>query len=282
MPRKERKTVPTRGPSTKQLLPASAAEPFVGREEELARLKRALQGAVAGTGRMEMLVGEPGIGKTRLTEELAAFAESTGVRVLNGRCYEAGGTPPYWPWIEALRPFIAESTPKELAGYLGEEAPLVAVMLSDLGRRIPGLKPYHSPMDDAESARFRLVDAVAVFLRRASGRVPLLIVLDDLHWADEGSLRLLVHLGRELKGSRIQVVGTYRDVELQRKHPLSKVLGELVRERLFEKHSLGGLTEGEVESYLARTGGGEIPRELAKTIHELSDGNPLFVSQLAR
>lgn len=255
---------------------------FVGRERELAHLKKDLQSVIGGSGRMDMLVGEPGIGKTRLAEELVTYAEAEGFQALAGRCYEAGGVPAYWPWIKALHPLIDTSTSEQLAADLGGSAGIASMILPEIHKRLPGLKPHPSEMDDADAVRFRIFDAIAVYLCKVSERRPLLVLLDDLHWADDGSLRLLVHVARELKRSRILVLGAYRDMELQRKHPLAKTLGDLVRERLFDRHVLQGLSRTEVERYLQAATDSPFMSDLTETIHGLTSGNPLFVSQLVQ
>lgn len=259
-------------------------EPFVGRQRELEHLEASLCRAAGGSGCVQMLAGEPGAGKTRLAEETAARAESRGFRVLSGRCHEAAGAPAYWPWVQALRPLIGSAPAKELAADFGSGASDALAVFPELGARIAGLqaKPINQDVaENAKTARFFLFDAIYAYLSAVAARRPLLVVLDDLHWADEGSLQLLVHVARGLKARRVMVLGTYRDVELGRKHPLAGALGDLVRERLFERHTLRGLSLDEVGRYLAASGA---PRAagISGTVHELTDGNPLFVSQLAR
>jgi DNA-binding CsgD family transcriptional regulator/tetratricopeptide (TPR) repeat protein len=255
---------------------------FIGRDEELAHLRRTLDRVVAEHGQMDMLVGEPGVGKSRLSEELSAYARETGVRVLSGRCYEEGGAPPYWPWAQAVRAYLAETHVDELSGVLGPRAPLVATIFPEIRERIADLDAFDPGRQDPETVRFRLFDAVASFLVDISNTSPTLIVLDDLHWADESSLKLLVFLARELERSHLYVLGTYRDVDLDRRHLLSDALGELTRERLFGRHPLKGFDLPEVRSYIHAVSGTAPPERLARTVCELTNGNPLFVSQMTR
>ena len=147
---------------------------------------------------------------------------------------------------------------------------------------MPDLEPYDSPDENPETRRFRQYDAISIYLRNASQRQPLLIVLEDLHWADEGSLRFLVHFMRNLRPCRILVLGTYRNAELQRKHPLAKVLGEFMRERLFERHAVGGLSEADVIRYIRSAATEFLEQDLGRRIYDLTDGNPLYVTQLVR
>ncbi len=170
---------------------------FVGREDELAALLRALEDALAGRGRLLVIGGEPGIGKSRLAEELAGAAVETGAAVLWGRCWEAGGAPPYWPWVQAIRSYAREADAARLRSDLGAGAAEIADVVAEVREQVTDLPPS-PPIDDPQTARFRLFDAIAAFLKRVAGTKPLVMVLDDLHWADEGSLRLLEFVSREL------------------------------------------------------------------------------------
>jgi predicted ATPase len=163
---------------------------FVGRERELAQLTAALDDAIAGRGRIVLLVGEPGIGKTRTAEQLAVVARRRGAEVLWGRCPEERGAPPYWPWVQAIGAHAADSDPGALLAELGKGAGTIAEIAPGIAERVPGLEPPPA-IEDPESARFRLFDSVVSFLKRASQSRPMVIALDDLHWADGSSLREL-------------------------------------------------------------------------------------------
>ena len=193
-------------------------EAFVGREQELARLREAFEDAREGRGGLVMITGEPGIGKTRLARELEHHATQQGARVLWGRAYEMAGSPPYWPWPQALRQLIANSSEDELRAHLGGSGE-VARIVPALGERLSD-PPQPAPITDPESAQFRLFDAVATFIGNAASRTPLVIVLDDLHWADKSTLLLLEHVALEQSAARLLLVGTYRNVDLGRQHPL--------------------------------------------------------------
>ena len=169
---------------------------FVGRQRELSELAGALHDAAGGQGRLFLLTGEPGIGKSRLAEELARHARAQGAHVLIGRCWEAGGAPAFWPWVQSLRSYLRVDDRDELVSELGPGAAEVAAILPELYELIPGLRQPAAP--ESEGARFRLFHATAEFLRRASEKRPLVLILDDLHAADTPSLLLLQFLAREI------------------------------------------------------------------------------------
>ena len=158
---------------------------FVGRERELAALLGALDDALSGRGRLVVVGGEPGIGKSRLAEELASRAADSGAEVLWGRCWEAGGAPPYWPWVQALRSCVRGRGPEQLRAELGTGAAEVAELVPDVRQQLPDLG-VPSGRADPQQARFRLFDSIAGFLKNASRSRPLVLVLDDLNWADDG------------------------------------------------------------------------------------------------
>jgi tetratricopeptide (TPR) repeat protein len=250
---------------------------FVGRERDLEELWESLLGAAAGRGSLVLVAGEPGIGKTRLADELAARAESLGAGVLWGTCWEGDGAPAFWPWIQALRDHAGRRDPATLRRELGDGAADVARLVPGLAGRVGELPP--SPALEPDQARFRLFDAVAGLLKRAGETEPLLLVLDDLHWADRSSLSLLRFVTRELRDARLLVLGTYRDVELGRSpaaEPLAKLAGRA-------RHiTLGGLGQDDVAELLAVTAGRAPGADLALAVHRRTGGNPLFVREVAR
>lgn len=253
---------------------------FVGREAEMVELKAQLDDALSGRARLVMLVGEPGIGKTRTADELATYAALRGAQVLWGRCYEGEGAPAYWPWVQIIRSYVHDRDPKTLVSEMGPGAADIAQVVSEVRDRLPGLP--EPPALDPDSARFRLFDSVSTFLRNATRSRPLVLVIDDLHWADQPSLRLLHFLAREVREARLLVVGTYRDVELRRDHPLQATLAELNREQLHRRINLRGLTEEDVARYIRMTAGVEPRPALVAKIYEETEGNPFFVSEVVR
>lgn len=253
---------------------------FVGREQEVDRLRAALEETFEGRGRLMMLVGEPGIGKTRTAQELGTYARVRGARVLVGRSYEGEGAPAYWPWLQMARAYIHDADPDTLVSDMGPGASDIAQVMSDLQDLIPGLRGSASQSLEPEQARFRFFDSITTFLKNAAQREPLVLFLDDLHWADAPSLRLLQFIARELSGSRLLVIGTYRDVALGRRHPLSQALADLSREGLVERVPLHGLTETEVERFIEVTASIHPPRSLVHAVYGETEGNPFFVSEI--
>src|SRR3954451_22450888 len=253
---------------------------FVGREGEIDRLRTALEDAFEGHGRLMMLVGEPGIGKTRTAQELGVYARMRGARVLVGRSYEGEGAPAYWPWLQMARAYIHDADPDTLLTDMGAGAVDIAQVIDDLQDLIPGLRSAASQSLEPEQARFRFFDATATFLKNAAQREPLVLFLDDLHWADAPTLRMLQFIARELSDSRMLVIGTYRDVALGRRHPLSQALADLTREGLVERVPLHGLTEHEVARFIEVTASIQAPRSLVKAVHDETEGNPFFVSEI--
>jgi Bacterial transcriptional activator domain/AAA ATPase domain len=246
---------------------------FVGREVELAALVGGLDDACAGSGRLFMLAGEPGIGKSRLAEELAEHARGRGAKVLIGRCWEAGGAPVYWPWVQALRAHVRETDDDALRAQLSAGAAELAQIVPELRQRVPDLaRP--SPVE-WEGGRVRLFDAAAELLRAAARQRPIVLMLDDLHAADEPSLLLLRFVARELGTIGVLVIGAYRDVAPAPENPLSEALAELSRESIMRRVSLGGLSEPEVAQYLELTASAASSPVLAATLYEKTEGNPL-------
>ncbi len=255
---------------------------FVGREAELRQFKRAFDGALGGQGGLVMVVGEPGIGKTALCEQLATYSALRGGMTLVGHCYEEGSLSlPYLAFVEAMRSYVLDREPAGLSQELGSGAAEVARIVSEVRQRL-GLEPAPDSAADPDEDRWRLFQAVAGFLRNAAATRPLAIVLEDLHWADRGTLDLLVHLSRNLAGARLLIVGTYRDVEVDRTHPLSASLAELRRAASFDRVLLRGLTADEVQRMLGAITDQSISWGFAEAVHRQTEGNPLFVQEVVR
>ncbi len=265
------KAAPERGPGSV----------FVGRERELALLLGALDDVVDGRGRLVAIGGEPGIGKSRLAEELASRAGERGAEVVWGRCWEAGGAPPYWPWVQALRALVRERGADQLRAELGTGAAEVAGLVPEVHEGLPDLQAV-SAAGDPQQARFRLFDSITSFLRNASRSRPLVLVFDDLNWADGDSLLLLEFVARELADVPVLLVGTYRDVELTRRHPLSQTLAGLARERLFERVLLRGLSPDDVQRFIEASYAVAPDRALVGAVHDQTEGNPFFVREVVR
>jgi DNA-binding SARP family transcriptional activator len=253
---------------------------FVGRGAELAELLAGLDDARGGRGRLFLLGGEPGIGKSRLADELITRARDEGVQVLVGRCWEAGGAPAYWPWLQALRSLIGQSEPEALRAQLGSGAGELVHVLPELREVVPDVAAP-GPQDD-EGARFRLFEAASHFLHSAAERRPLVLVLDDLHAADEPSLLLLRFVARQMGSSHLLVLCAFRDVDPALRDPLTSALAELVREPGAAEIKLRGMSVADVAEYIQVTTGREPEPRVVEAIHTETEGNPLFVTEVVR
>ena len=253
---------------------------FVGRQHEMAQLKAALDDALSGQGRLVMLVGEPGIGKTRTAQELALIAETRGAQVLWGCCYEEEGAPPYWPWVQAIRSYVQQREPDQLRTEMGAGAADIAEIVPEVRDRIPHLEP-HTALEP-EQARFRLFDSISTFLKNADQPQGVMLVLDDLHWADEPSLLLLQFLARQLRDSRLLVVGCYRDAELSPRHPLSETVANLSREPALQRERLRGLSHDDTWLFIESTAGIRPRQGLVDTVYAHTEGNPFFITEVIR
>lgn len=251
---------------------------YVGRAAELTRMRDAFDVAAAGRGTVVLLSGEAGMGKTRQARELETYARLRGARVLWGRAHESAGAPPYWAWLQAGRAFGAAVDPDELRSVLGSHAAEIARIVPEVQTYLPGL--VVASADESDAAQFRLFDAITTFLHNGSARAPLVLVLDDLHWADEPTLALLVHAARELGNARVLIVASYRDEELDRHHPLARALASLSREANCVRIRLSGLTTHEVDRYIRDCAGLAVSPELVATIAAGTEGNPFFLSEV--
>ena len=253
---------------------------FVGREVESERLRTALDNAASGRGRSVVLSGEPGIGKTRTAEELATYAGMRGVQVLWGRCHEDEGAPAYWPWRQIIRAYVHDRDPQELSSEMGSGAAYIAQVVSEVRQHLPALPPR--PPVEGDQARFQLFDSIATFLRNASIRRPLMLVLDDVQWADPSSLLLLEFVAREVGEARVLIVVTFRDVEPNPPPPLQHALAELARATGFERLSLAGLSGPDVGRFIELTTSRSTPPALVDAVYRETEGNPFFVSEVVR
>jgi tetratricopeptide (TPR) repeat protein len=253
---------------------------FVGREAELRQLQSCFDAAASGQGSLTMVVGEPGIGKTALCEQLATYAGLRGGRALVGHCYEEGSLSlPYLAFVEALKTYAQARDVNQLRKELGPGAADVARIVSEIRER---LRIQPRPKGDPGEERYRLLQAVSDFLGSAAIAKPLLIVLEDLHSADGGTLEMLGHVARNLGDKRLLLVGTYRDIEVDRTHPLSASLAELRRLPHFGRVLLRGLNADEVRRMLSSIAGQDVPWGLAEAVHRQTEGNPLFVQEVVR
>jgi class 3 adenylate cyclase/tetratricopeptide (TPR) repeat protein len=254
--------------------------PCVGRDAELGRLGRRLAEVPAGRGGLVLIGGEPGIGKTRLVEELAEQAARDGIAVLWGHCYEGEWTPPYAPFIEALEADLAQADPEALKTLVGPGGPVLAQLVPKLRTILPDL-PEAVPLPPDEE-RFRLLDAVAQYFAARAQREPLILCLDDLHWVDGGSLGMLRHLARLAARNKVLIVGTYRDAEVAAGHPLADALGAFPRETTFERFRIEGLGASGTTELLSAIAEHEVEEKVGAVWAQETDGNPFFIAELVR
>ena len=254
--------------------------PFVGRSRETASLHRIVAEVLAGSTRIVAIAGEPGIGKTRLAHETATFASRHGFQVFWGRCNESGWAPSYWPWIQIIRSYITASDRKTVQSLMGKRAMHIGEVVEEVRDLLPDL-PHPDPVEP-QVRRYLFFQAATGFIERASQRQPLLLIIDDLHWADTSSLHLLEFLTQSIHDGRVLLIATYRNVSMSSSHPLTPTLGELARNPSFVQMSLEPFSADDVAVYFAGATGGAIPPEIASRLHGRTEGNPLYVSEMTK
>jgi tetratricopeptide (TPR) repeat protein/type II secretory pathway predicted ATPase ExeA len=254
---------------------------LVGRAAELERLRGVWHSAVQENARLALVSGEPGIGKTRLAREVVTLARMEGAAVLAGGCYEFEATTPYLPFVEAVSKWARGTDSEALRAALGDAAPELARLVPEIDARL-GPFPAAAALQPHEE-RLRLFEAVTRVLRGLAGERGLLVWLDDLHWADTGTLSLLRHLIRQLRGDRVLLLGTYREVELDRRHPLAAALVEWDRERIATRVALSRLDRAETDALLStllhQSG---VTDDFGAAMHRETEGNPFFVEEVVK
>ena len=253
-------------------------EALVGREGELRQLLRGVEDALSGRGGLFLVVGEPGIGKTRLAVEVADESQRRGARVLWGRCWEAGGAPAYWPWIQSIRAYVRSVDPEVLKGQLGSSAASVALIVPEVRRLVSDLPEL--PSLESDGARFRMFEDVAGFLWTVARDQPLVLILDDLHAADMPSLLLLRFALRDLITAPVLVLALSRNVD--REDPLRSAWSELLREPGSRRLDLTGLGEPDVARLILSVTGHVPPARFVEFVSDATEGNPLFVTEVVR
>jgi tetratricopeptide (TPR) repeat protein len=251
---------------------------FVGREMERAALRRYLDQVLRGFGAVVMIAGTAGVGKTRITAEFSLEASEKRVLTLMGACYDRDDPLPFIPFVEMLEPMLGASSLADVREELGEDIAEIARLLPQLRRLFPDIPP---PLElPPEQSRRVLFNAVARMLARISTKQPVLLILDDLHWADEGTLSLVTHLGPLVSKIPVLIVGTYRDFELRPSQPLAKLFDELIRYHVLDEISLSGLPKPAVAQMIETISGRQPPDEVASLIYSETEGNPFFVEEL--
>ena len=204
--------------------------------------------------------------------------------MLWGRCYEGDGAPAYWPWVQIIRSHVHDRDPRTISSEMGSGAADIAQVVSEVRDSLPGLPV--PPELEPEQARFRLFDSITTFFKTASHNEPLVLIIDDLQWADRPTLLLLQFLIPELRRSRVLVLGTYRDPDVTPDHPLWEVIGTLQRQHhAYERIALGGLTLEETRAMLETAAQHELDvhqLQLAEAVYAETNGNPFFIEEVIR
>ncbi len=259
-------------------VPAPLA-PLVDRDAERAMLHQLIGAAQGGRGRLALVAGEPGVGKSRLAAEIGDEAQARGMRMLIGHCVQMSGAPPYLPYVEIIEQAISNPrSPLALREALGDVAAEIARIVPALRRVFPDLPP---PIElPAELSRRYVWNSLSEFLGRAARGQPLLLVLEDLHWADDSTLLLTEYLAPLLPEMPVLVLGTYRDIEVDLQHPLARVIGQLGSRGLIEQLTLRRLSYDGLRAMLQALAGQPAPEQLARMIDRETDGNPFFVEEV--
>jgi predicted Ser/Thr protein kinase/tetratricopeptide (TPR) repeat protein len=268
-------------PASPLIALAVGASGFVGREPEIAHMERAWTLATTGQRQLLLLAGEPGIGKTRLALEFSRVRAESAATVLVGRCDEEALVP-YQPFVEALTWYARVCPERDLRAQLAaigggaELGPLIPELL----RRVPDLSTQ--PAMHPEGRRYRLLEAVAALLAQASRVRPVMLVFDDLHWADKPTLLMLRHVMRASTAASLCIVGTYRDSELARTHPLAEMLADLRRQPSVTRLVLRGLEPDQVNVLVNTFVGRDVSPSLARLVADSTEGNPFFIGEMLR
>jgi tetratricopeptide (TPR) repeat protein len=256
---------------------------FVGREEERAAMRRYLEAPRRGQGRVLMIGGQPGVGKTRIAREFGAEAAQRGFLTLAGGCYDREDSVPFCPFVEILEALAQARSLVSFRAALGPEAAELARLMPQLRRMFPDIpKPLELPPDQSRESRRLLFNAFREFLARNASQRPVLLLFEDLQWADEGTLSLLNYVSRSLGEMPVVIVGTYRDDEVDGSGPLAQTLDQLTRLHLSEHISLRGLPRNAVAEMIQALSGHEPPHALVTLIYSNTEGNPFFVEELYR
>lgn len=251
---------------------------MVGRQKEFQQARELWKKATSGEGQLLLISGEPGIGKTRLTRETATHAEVSGGRVLTGACYAEGGAP-YAAFGQIIRQVFANGDmPKvEIPEFVMAD---LLTLAPDMQPRFPDISP--NPKLEARLEQQRIFENITTFFRMLSAEMPLLLVLEDVHWAESGSLLLLLHLARNVQKDAIMLVSNYREVELDEGHPFHQVLLDVNREHLATRIKLSRLGRSQTNDLLSSMFDDETTPEFLESIYNETEGNPFFIEEVCK
>jgi DNA-binding CsgD family transcriptional regulator/tetratricopeptide (TPR) repeat protein len=271
-----------RDPMTKIGSMARVSSPiFVGRTVELDRLQHALEVASEGRAAMRVIAGDAGIGKTRLVEEFGRRAGASGARVLIGACLPLGESgPAYAPLVAALRPVVRSADPEDLDRLVGHGRAELAQLLPDLGTGEGRRERRREGAPGATAAQARLFEVVFGLLSRLAADRTVVLILEDLHWADTSTLDLLRFLVGASRSERLMLLATYRSDELHRRHPLRPFLAEIGRQDLVDRIELGAFDADEIAEQLGGIRGTPPAPALVERVFARSGGNPFFAEEL--
>ncbi|MBW3653350.1 MAG: AAA family ATPase [Actinobacteria bacterium] len=257
-------------------MPAAGEGPLVGRVRELRQLEEAFEDASRGHGVVQLVLGDPGVGKTRLAAALAEHAATRGARVIWTRGW-GRAAPPYWPWVEVVRGLSQDLEGEVLRRELGGAADQLLRLAPEVAERLPAAAPPARDAEDSERARFALFDALVALLRVRSADAPVVILIDDLQAVDEGSLAALDFVSRMLHDAGVLLVVTMHERAPYRTHDAQLALQNIVRAG--RRLVLGGLAREDVEQLIELTSGIRAP-ELATAVHAVTEGNPFFAREI--
>lgn len=254
---------------------------FVGRQLEHSLLIRLLERTMGGKASIAMVTGPAGVGKTRIATEIAAEASAKGFRTLSGNCYDRDDSVSFMPLVEILeKAFARAASPEALRRALGDDAAELSRLVPQLRRKFHDI-PAPLELSPEQSRRF-MFNAVADFLLRAAADGPLLLLCEDLHWADEGTMYLISHIARSVREFPIMLIGTFRDNELDSAGPLAQTLDEFTRLHLLERINLSGLSLNAVSDMIRTFSEHEPPSYVMDAIYSGTEGNPFFVEELCK
>jgi class 3 adenylate cyclase/tetratricopeptide (TPR) repeat protein len=259
---------------------AAGRTPYVGRAEERALLRQAVDRALGGVGGVALIAGEAGLGKTRLVDEIAVEARARGMFVVRGQCYDMEGAPPYVPFVEAIEYGLNVVPRDTFRAAMGEAGPEIARFAPKVRVAFPGLPPPVALPTD--QARHYMFESVCDFFERSAAIQPMLMVLEDLHWADESTTQLIESVARRVERAALLVLGTYRDVDLGPRDPFIRGIEHLSRLASVSRIRLKRLSAGEVGDILRALSGREPPERLVRVVYNETEGVPLFVEEVYR